>query len=75
MRIKLLGFLFLVTGLFLFTRGADWDLGYMLTGAIVAFPGLLLLSPLRTRPFSLKFIQPARKSLPGRNGRAGFTQA
>lgn len=75
MRIKLLGFFFLVAGLFLFTRGADWEMGYMLAGVAVAFPGLLLLSPLRARPLRLKLAQPARKALTDQSGGSGFTEA
>lgn len=50
MRVKLLGWLFVVAGLFVFTRGTGWHFSWMLTGAALAFPGLLLVTPRRLRP-------------------------
>jgi hypothetical protein len=48
---KLLGALFFVTGLFVFTRGTGWHWRFMLAGSVLGFISLLLLSARRPQRF------------------------
>jgi hypothetical protein len=66
---KLLGVLLLVGGLFVFTRGTGWHVGYMAIGGFLGFVGMLLLSRRKVRAFPVKKKSGGRDPILPRAGR------